>query len=120
MSRTLLALIPRRLRVEHARVRTRRGDQLRMAAVLHDASSFHHQDSIGAARQAQAVRDDDCGFPPRRFEKGAVDSVLLQRVNGGSRLVEDNGVVGAIESTRDCHTLPFAAGEVGAAHRRPR
>src|SRR5258705_8109452 len=83
------------LQVVEAPIQTIGGEQIVVAAALHDAALRQHDDEVGVLHRGQAVGDDEHG--PVRHE--ALDRLLHQpfrlRVEGARRLVEDEERRGA-------------------------
>ena len=40
------------------------GDEIRTGTILHDPAVLHHNDAVEMMNRAEAVRDDECRFPP--------------------------------------------------------
>jgi len=58
-----------------------------MSSDVYYSAFLEHQDAVGQAHCAQAVRDDDGSVILLQFNEVALDTVFLKGVDGGRRLV---------------------------------
>src|SRR6266699_5902449 len=101
------------LQVVEASIETVGGEQIVVAAALHDASLGQHHDEVGVLHRGQAVGDDEHG--PVRHE--ALDRLLHQPlrlgIEGARRLVED-------QERRIAQQRPRNGDALALAPRQPR
>ena len=93
------------LRIIELSVEAVLGKELVVRAGFHDVAVAQHQDHVGIADGAQAVRDHEARATLHEGIHGALDALLGARVHVGSCLVQDeDGAVGD-ERARDGEKL---------------
>jgi hypothetical protein len=84
-------------------------------AALHDASSFHHENLVGAANGGETVRDDEGRAALHQVREAFLNHGLRFGIEAGGRFVEDQNARIGQDGARDRDSLPLAAGELDAA-----
>jgi len=82
-------------------------------ALLDDAAVVEHDEPVGVAERAEAVRDRDRRPAPDEPGQGVLDLGLGLGVDRARRLVEDQDARVLEEGPRDRDPLPLAARELG-------
>ena len=85
--------------------------QLVVRAVLDEPALLEHQDQVGVADRAQAVRDDEGRAPFEQRVHVLLHDALRLGVERARGLVEDQDRRASIERARDRDALALAAGE---------
>src|SRR5260370_15411530 len=108
-----------RLQLKHFRITAAEVRQRIMVSVFRDASVLEHYNSIRHPHGRESVRNEQGHLPGSQLGKPLKDFILAARVEGRSRLIQDQYLripqIGACE--RDF--LPFATREIDAAVKAP-
>ena len=86
--------------------------ELVVRAALHDAAGVHDEDLVGVAHRVQAMGDGDERLAARKLADRFHEQMLVLRVDGAGRLVQDDDRSVLHDSARDGYALPFATRQV--------
>src|SRR5688500_4669286 len=102
------------------RVHPALGQQVRVPALLDDATAVEDDDAVRAADGAQTVRDDQRRAAAQQILHGFTDEPLTLAVETRCRLVENHDRRILEKDARDGETLPLSPRELDAALAHPR
>src|SRR6185369_1072306 len=100
---------------EHARVEAVLREEVGVLSFFDDLAAVDHDDAVGHAHRAEAVRDEDRGAAGLERLESLEELVLTLGVDRGGGLVQDQELALAHERAREGEALPFAAREADAA-----